>query len=101
MLFNLIIKEEAHVDTIEAYNYYEEKSVGLGERFLQALLKRYNDLAQHPTHYSFINEDETLHLRDVVLEKFPFVIVFEIIEEDVIVYAVHNTYKHPRKKIRK
>ena len=101
MSFTVIVKEEAHQDTIEAYNYYEEKLVGLGERFLEALQQRYHELSEHPTFYSFIDEDPLKVLRDVRLEKFPFVVVYEIIKNEVVVYAVHNTYKHPRNKLRK
>ena len=101
MSFKLIIKQEAHLDTIDAYNYYEENQLGLGEKFLLSLQKRYEDLIKHPNNYSFINEDETLKLRDVLLDTFPYLVVFEIIKDEVIVYAIHNTHKHPNKKIRK
>jgi plasmid stabilization system protein ParE len=100
MPFNVIVKEEAHKDALEAYNYYEEKSPGLGERFLEALQLRYIELSRNPTYYSFINEDQLKVLRDVKLEKFPFVVVFEIMENDVVIFAVHNTYKHPRNKLK-
>jgi hypothetical protein len=40
MRYKLIIRQEAHLDASEAYTYYEEKSPGLGERFLQELVKR-------------------------------------------------------------
>lgn len=100
MLYQVFIKEGAHQDVIEAYNYYEEKQQGLGDRFLDALSKRYYDLMLHPTHYSFIPEDEKQILRDVKIPKFPFVIVFEILFMNVIVYAVHNTYKNPYNKLR-
>ena len=49
---------------------------------------------------SYINEIKSLIFRDVLLNKFPFVIVFEIDKEDVIVYAVHNVYKNSNKKLR-
>jgi hypothetical protein len=65
------------------------------------LEKRYRKLSAHPTFYSYIDEDPLKILRDVKLEKFPFVVVYEIIENQVVVYAVHNTYKHPRNKLRK
>jgi hypothetical protein len=45
---SLIIREEAHLDANEAYTYYEEKSPGLGERFLQELIQRYNEITEHP-----------------------------------------------------
>jgi hypothetical protein len=49
MPFTVIVKEEAHKDVLEAYNYYEEKSAGLGERFLEALQLRYNELSTNPS----------------------------------------------------
>jgi plasmid stabilization system protein ParE len=51
MPFTVVVKQEAHQDTIEAYNYYEQKQPGLGERFLKALFKRYGELANHPDFY--------------------------------------------------
>lgn len=101
MLYLLIIKEEAHVDIGNAYKYYEGKQIGLGEKFLQALVKRFNDLSQHPTHYSFIEENAKRIFRDVKLEKFPYVIVYEISNEEVIVYAVFNVHQNPAKKFEK
>jgi hypothetical protein len=43
MRFSLIIKEEAHRDADLAYDYYESRQVGLGERFLGALVARHDD----------------------------------------------------------
>jgi len=100
MSFNVIIKEEALNDIQEAYEYYQFKQLGLGEIFLHYLQIRFSDLSNHPYNYSFINEDDLQVFRDVKLMKFPFVIVFEIVENTVIIYAVHNCYKHPTKKKR-
>lgn len=80
---------------------HEKKQQGLGERFLQALSKRYNDLMQHPTHYSFITEYPGKALRDVKLEKFPHLVIYEISGDEVIIYAVHNAYQNSDKKLRK
>lgn len=101
MPYKLIITDAAHQDTIAAYEYYEEKLQGLGERFLTSLLARYKDISLHPTHYSFIEEDNTNTFRDVLLHKFPFTVVFEIIKKEVIVYAIHHTRKNPESKIKK
>jgi hypothetical protein len=53
MAFEVIIKAEAHEDALRAFLYYEGQKEGLGEKFLEALSKRYNDLSNHPNHYSF------------------------------------------------
>lgn len=101
MTLRVIVTKEAHNDTLEAYLYYEEKQNGLGERFLDVLQFCYQSLSMQPENYGYINEDPLKILRDVKLEKFPYVVVFEITEAGVIVYAVHNTYKHPGNKLRK
>lgn len=100
MPFNVVINAAANEDVLEAYRYYEKQQQGLGERFLSQLRKKYTALSLHPTHYGFIDEDPLKVLRDVRLEKFPYVIVFEIVENDVIVYAVHHLRKHPGNKPR-
>ena len=100
MAYIVIVKQEAIEDAVEAYEYYETKQPGLGERFLEALTKRYSHLSLHPSHYSFIEEDSLNILRDVRLEKFPYVVVFELTSSEVIVYAIINMRRNPLRKIR-
>ncbi len=50
MVSQFIIWKEAHLDVKEAYIYYVEKSLWLGERFLQELIHRYNENILHPEH---------------------------------------------------
>ncbi len=97
MPYLLIIREEAHIDTTEAYIYYEERSPGLGERFLQELIKRYEDISNHPEHYGFI--DDRKIIRDIKLRHFPYLVVYEFNDNKVIVYSIFNGYKNPAKKI--
>ena len=99
MNFEVIIKAEAHLDVWVAYEYYEEKQPGLGELFLEALDDVYRSIANHPTHYSYIAEDPSNVFRDRRLKKFPYVVVFEIIGDAVIVYAVFHVRRDPAKKI--
>ena len=99
MAYQLIIREEAHLDANKAYTYYEQKSPGLGERFLQELIQRYNEISEHPEYYGFIDEHKII--RDVKLRHFPYLVVYEINNDKVIVYSVFNGYKNPNKKVTK
>lgn len=94
MSYTLIVKEEARLDMLEAYLYYEEELTGLGERFLSSILTRFSEISEHPEYYSFIDNRQIL--RDVTVDNFPFVIIYEKTDESVIVYAVFSTYKRPR-----
>ncbi len=51
--------------------------------------------------YNYYENERDELGEEVKIDRFPYVIIFEILEEEVFVYAVHNTYKHPRKNIRK
>lgn len=101
MPYQVVIKSEARADVLVAYNYYEKKQPGLGEVFLESFEARCADLAKSPAHYGYINEDPEKVLRDIKLNRFPYVLVFEIIEMEVIIYAVHCTYTDPENKLRK
>jgi toxin ParE1/3/4 len=101
MAFTVIVKQGATQDAVEAYNYYETKQPGLGEKFIKALIKRYRELANNPTFYSYIAEDPSMIFRDIRLEKFPYLIIYEVQGNEVIVHAIHNTHRHPPNKLKK
>ena len=99
MVYKIVITEQAKEDTQTAYDYYEEQRQDLGEEFLKELVKKYDDLTEDPQHYGYIDNQDII--RDVKIDRFPFVIIFEIIEQRVFVYAIHNTYRHPKRKLKK
>jgi len=99
MGYNIVIKEPAWHDTEAAYNHYEDQREGLGEELLDELQIQYDELSTKPHNYGYI--DDQAIIRDVKINRFPYVIVFEIIEDSVIVYAVHCTHLHPKKRLRK
>jgi plasmid stabilization system protein ParE len=93
--YKVIFKEEAMADVREAWFYYEEKLPGLGDRFLISLEKRKEDLENHPEHYGFIEGDNRGIYRDVRLDRFPYLVTYEITGEEVIVYSVFFARANP------
>jgi len=93
MVYHLIITEGAELDMLEAYGYYEDQESGLGERFLAAVQSRFAQIVEHPGYYSFI--DDRNILRDVAIDPFPYVVIYEVEGEAILVYVVHQTYKKP------
>jgi toxin ParE1/3/4 len=98
MAHQLIIRKTAAEDTAEAYDYYESMQPGLGDRFLAEVLERYQDISENPQYYGFIDEKHCI--RDVKLRHFPYLVVYELEGDAVIVYAVHCAYRHPDKRFR-
>lgn len=51
MTYILEIKNEANIEIIKAYLYYEEKRMGLGEEFLEHLDAYFDRIKANPKHF--------------------------------------------------
>jgi plasmid stabilization system protein ParE len=99
VVYRLVILKTAADDAKEAYEYYEERQPGLGDRFLAEVLVRFNEISKHPHYYGFIDEQHVI--RDIKLRSFPYLVLYEVEADKVIIYSVHCGYRHPDKRIRK
>jgi hypothetical protein len=97
MQFVLEIKEEAVADVQDAFLYYEEQKLGLGNRFLDTLEIYFNRIQNYPEHYQIKRKP----YREAFIKDFPYIIIFELEGHRIIVYAVFNTWKNPNKKPKK
>lgn len=95
MAYKLIVKEEAIADAVEAFQYYEPQSPGLGERFLRNLVECYHLISSNPTHYGYVFSDKERTFRDVKMKSFPYVVIYDFIGDEVILYAAHNCHRKP------
>ena len=93
----LIIKEEAKKDIIEAAHWYSLKVKGLEVRFIQQLEIVVTILLDNPKTYKKIYK----HFRQAALKKFPYVVVYEYEEDVVIIYSVFHAKQNPGKKIKR
>jgi len=95
-MHNLIIKQRAHVMMQEAFDWYEQQKPGLGELFITELNTYFNKLKSNPGFYGKIYKN----FRQVVLKKFPYALVYEIIKTDVLLFAVFHTSRNPNFKFK-
>ena len=93
MYYEIVTSPTVFRETGEAYDYYENESPGLGDRFLKSLEDAYQKLSVGPQYYGFINSKKDI--RDMKIKTFPFVIIFQIIEDKVLVLRVFNTSRNP------
>jgi hypothetical protein len=94
MEYNLIVRDEALYDIFKGYDWYEGKKDGLGERFTNEVDEYIEYIHKNPFHYQI----KTKNQREGVLKVFPYVIIYEIIKKDVVVFAVFPTSDNPDKK---
>ena len=96
MAHKLVITPFAYNDEQEAYEWYEAQRTGLGEELLKELETAYQKIANNPEHYGFI--DERKQLRDYLIHRFPYLIVYRSKTDVIEIIAVHHAKKNPLKK---
>ena len=91
--YNLIIKEEARNEIIDTYQWYESKQINLGEHFINVLDNYFIRMKTTPSNFPKKLDD----MRQVTIKEFPYIVIFEVENKNVIVYAVFNTNQNPDK----
>ena len=89
----------AQQELSEAYQWYENRSQGLGKKFIQAVEKRLNEIANHPERYA----KKKGNYRETIVEIFPYIIIYEVFKnaQTVLVLHVFHAKRNPSKKYRK
>jgi plasmid stabilization system protein ParE len=89
--YNLIVKEEAKKEISDAYYWYENKQMGLGERLLDDLDDCFSSLRKNPKQFAKTHKE----MRQALLKIFPFAVIYEIEKELIIIYAIFHTSRNP------
>ena len=76
-----------------ALNYYYEISPKLEKRFLSHIDKQFNHILKFPKTYQY----ETETSQKVIMNKFPYIILYEQFEDLIMILAVFHTRQHPDK----
>jgi plasmid stabilization system protein ParE len=96
MIFGLVIKEEAYQDLQDAYDYYEEQRPGLGDEFIEEVKEKLDYIKKYPLHFPKTEKDS----RQTLVDRFPYLILYELEKKEVIVYSFFHTSQDPQKKIK-
>ena len=94
MEYNLKINIRATFEIQDSYNYYQLKSSGLARRFLKTVEEYLEKIKQNPKHFQI----KRAEIRKAYLRKFPFIIVYEIVNDTIIIYSVFHTNRNPTEK---
>lgn len=90
MPYTLSKAEIIKVDVAEVLDYYDAISEKLALRFEEELNAAFDKLEQKPYNYFKIQNN----YRRIVLPSFPYMIVYKIVEQTVIIIAVFHQKKH-------
>lgn len=93
MSFTVVVRAAAQAEAVDAFLWYEERSRGLGVRFADALQDCLDQLAVNPK-----NQKRKGDFRHVMVEKFPYRVVFVVEDNTVYVYQIRHASRRPSKR---
>ncbi|MCZ8090893.1 MAG: type II toxin-antitoxin system RelE/ParE family toxin [Flavobacterium sp.] len=95
MVYKVKFLKLAEIEINESFDFYESRSKGLGLQFLKYLKSYVTILVTKPELFEIKKQP---FYRELPLKKFPFVIVYEIMADEVIIHSVFHTSRNPSKK---
>ncbi len=95
----VILSTVATKELRDSFHWYEDRMEGLGNRFVDIIDKTIEFILLNPEGYP----EKSPPYREIVLDKFPFVIIYEFDKEMHIIYILHifHTRRNPKLKFRR
>lgn len=95
MVFKIVVSGLAASEIEETIEFYESRRKGLGKQFLEYFKGYLTILKTNPDLFSI---KKPPFYRELPLKKFPFVIIYEIFQNEVVIYSVFPASRNPTKK---
>lgn len=95
MKFSVFYHPQVYDQIFEIVNWYEKKQNGLGSEFVNELEKTIHVILQNP--FSFAKRLK--QSRQVKLNRFPYIIVYEVQKNTIELYNIIHTSRHPIRRI--
>lgn len=92
-MLRLRVRPEAEQDLEEAASWYEEQRPGLGNEFLDEVLRTFGKISEQPALYPLLHRNT----RRALTLRFPFGVYYRVQEETIVVVAVMHGSRSPRR----
>lgn len=91
-MFKLQVSSAARNDIAESVLWYNKQQEGLGNEFLREVYSSLNHIAENPFLFPIRFSGK---FRFSKINRFPFLVVYEITDESVFINAVFHTSQNP------
>jgi toxin ParE1/3/4 len=82
---------EARKEFFDASEYYEEQVLGLGDNFIDEVVKVLDVIERQPASGTKITKTE----RRFLVSRFPYGIIYSVEEDQITIFAVMNLRRKP------
>lgn len=90
-MYKCIFLPKAYQEFFEAWEWYEQVQIGLGDRFRNELFKTVKIIANNPIQYAVRKK----HYREALIEVFPYLIVYQVKNDKIVIVSVFHSSRNP------
>jgi plasmid stabilization system protein ParE len=87
------IRPRARLQIAEAIDWYDSQEPGRGDDFLGSLQDTIESICHNPHQYQVLRGD----LRRAVLRRFPYLVIYGVVDDEVIVLRCVHAHRDPRR----
>lgn len=95
-IYTLEITILAEEEYSAAFHYYQDQQHGLGNKFEKESEYLLDRLKMNP----YLFQRKFKHYREAVFKRFPYYIVYEIIENSIIIHSFFHASRNPKRKLK-
>lgn len=98
MSYTVLLLSKARRELAAAFQWYEERQSGLGDRFAEAVMHKLSLIEKEPTRYP----KRIKNYREAVVPVFPYLIVYRIHRQRkvIAVVSIFHSKQNPAKKLK-
>jgi mRNA-degrading endonuclease RelE of RelBE toxin-antitoxin system len=93
----LVVKEEVENQLSKTALWYDQQQQGLGSTFFE----EWENTTEYISNYAEGCAKKYKEFRHAMLKRFPYLVVYEIEGNNVIIYALIYAGRHPSKRYKK
>jgi len=99
MSFNIELDPKAEAEYFDAWDWYENQTIGLGNRFGNSVLRLIAIIADNPLAYP----NKKSNVRECKIDDFPYLVIYRIYlsKNTIYITSIFHTSRNPRKKYRR
>ncbi|MBD1211381.1 MAG: type II toxin-antitoxin system RelE/ParE family toxin [Dolichospermum sp.] len=92
MTYKIFITPEAELDLEDAYNWYEQHTVGLGSEFIRVVDASFSTIQRNPFACPIVHEQ----VRKKLIRKFPYGLLYIITDETISIVGCFHVKRDPQ-----
>ena len=95
MAYKFDILHQVKLEIIDAFDWYEKKQLNLGYDFVDEVEITLDDIKKHPKHFQIKHQNK---FREATVNRFPYLVIYQIIENTIVILSVFPSKDNPDKK---